>query len=163
VQLADSVALAPIDAGGKPPLTFDAVTARQALGYPENVTLRTLASVDLSSNFKQVTELVRAIACPLPTRDANLGVAIDWDNSTLPWQATTVAHGHLLHFKQVWRADGYSLGDLLYSLPLAPCQKKEIAVIDWERQETATRTEQLEVPFATSARPSCRRRIRARQ
>jgi hypothetical protein len=151
VQLADAVASAPIDGGGKPPLTFDAVTARQALGYPENVTLRTLASVDLSSNFKQVTELVRAIACPLPTRDANLGAAIDWDNSTLPWQATTVAHGHLLHFKQVWRADGYSLGDLLYSLPLAPCQKKEIAVIDWERQETATRTEQLEEEEALSS------------
>ena len=46
-----------------------------------------------------------------------------------------MAHGHLLQFKQIWRADGYSLGDLLYSLPLAPCQKKEIAVIDWERQE----------------------------
>jgi hypothetical protein len=29
------------------------------------------------------------------------------------------------------------LGDLAYSLPLAPCQKKTIAIIDWERRETA--------------------------
>lgn len=125
-------------------LTLDAAVTKQTLGYPENVTARALANVGLFSEFKQLAELVRAIACPVPGRDANLGVAIDWDNSSLPWQATTVAHGHLLHFKQTWRADGYSMGDLLYSLPLAPCQKKEIAVIDWERQETAAREELLE-------------------
>ena len=52
---------------------------------------------------------------------------IDWDDSdgkigTV--QSSTIAYGHILHFKQVWRAAGYSLGDLLYSLPLAPGQKK---------------------------------------
>jgi len=30
------------------------------------------------------------------------------------------------HFKQTWKAGGYSLGDLLYSLPLAPCQKNRL-------------------------------------
>lgn len=39
----------------------------------------------------------------------------------------------------MWRADGYSLGDLLYSLPLAPGQKKLVAVVDWDRQEDAIR------------------------
>ncbi|KUH83210.1 MULTISPECIES: alpha/beta hydrolase [unclassified Mycobacterium] len=127
-----------------PELALEAAVAKRTLGYPENVTSRALANVGLSTEFRQVADVVRAIACPAPGRDANLGVAIDWDDSSLPWQATTVAHGHLLHFKQTWRADGYSMGDLLYSLPLAPCQKKEIAVIDWERQETATRQELLE-------------------
>ena len=69
---------------------------------------------------------------PIADGEANLGIAIDWDNSTLPRQAT-VAHGHLVHFKQVWRADGCSMGDLLYSLPLAPWHKKLIAVVHWER------------------------------
>jgi hypothetical protein len=66
---------------------------------------------------------------------------VDWDETPTTYQSTTIAHGHLLHFKQMWKADGYSLGDLLYSLPLAPCQKKQIAVIDWDRSEQAARFE----------------------
>ena len=66
---------------------------------------------------------------------------IDWDGTPTFYQAAEIAHGHLLHFKQVWSADGYSLGDLLYSLPLAPGQKKLISVVDWERRERSERTE----------------------
>lgn len=71
---------------------------------------------------------------------------IDWDDSdhTLGVvQASTIAFGHILNFKQVWRAAGYSLGDLVYSLPLAPGQKKQIAVFDWDRTETSSRQESL--------------------
>lgn len=46
------------------------------------------------------------------------------------YQAVTVATGHILHYKSVFKADGYSLGNLLYSLPLAPGQKKQIVVFD---------------------------------
>ncbi len=79
---------------------------------------------------------------------------IDWDEIPDPYQATTIAHGHLLTLKQVWRADGYSLGDLLYSLPLAPGQQKLISVLDWNRQEVASRraervaAEELEAELA---------------
>lgn len=66
---------------------------------------------------------------------------IDWDDTPTFYQAAEIAHGHLLHFKQVWYADGYSLGDLLYSLPLAPGQKKFISVVDWERRERTERSE----------------------
>ncbi len=66
---------------------------------------------------------------------------VDWDSDPTFYQATSIAHGHLLHFKQVWYADGYSLGDLLYSLPLAPGQKRLIAVVDWDRRERAAREE----------------------
>ena len=68
---------------------------------------------------------------------------VDWDSTPTLYEAATVAHGHLLHFKQVWYADGYSLGDLLYSLPLAPGQKKLISVVDWERRETHRRADEL--------------------
>ena len=61
--------------------------------------------------------------------------AIDWDGEPTIYQACTIAHGHVLRFKQEWVADGYSMGNLLYSLPLAPGQKKQIAVVDWERRE----------------------------
>ncbi|WP_158078643.1 papain-like cysteine protease family protein [Microbulbifer mangrovi] len=46
------------------------------------------------------------------------------------YQAVTVATGHIIHFKSVFKADGYSLGDLVYSLPLAPGQKKQIVVFE---------------------------------
>jgi len=66
---------------------------------------------------------------------------VDWDSTPTFYEAASIAHGHLLHFKQVWYADGYSLGDLLYSLPLAPGQKKLISVVDWERREQTSRDE----------------------
>ncbi len=46
------------------------------------------------------------------------------------YQAVQIATGHILHYKALFKADGYSLGDLIYSLPLAPGQKKEIVVFD---------------------------------
>ncbi len=70
---------------------------------------------------------------------------IDWDNSPTFYQATTIAHGHLLEFKQAWKSAGYSMGSLLYSLPLAPGQKRQIAILEWSRSEQARRTEDVAV------------------
>lgn len=46
------------------------------------------------------------------------------------YQAVTVATGHILHCKSELKADGYSLGGLLYSVPLASGQKKQIVNFD---------------------------------
>jgi hypothetical protein len=70
--------------------------------------------------------------------------AIDWDDTATIHLAIDLAHGHILRYREVWRADGYSFGDLLYSLPLAPGQRRQIAVVDWDRRTTAVREEQLE-------------------
>lgn len=69
---------------------------------------------------------------------------VDWDEKPTVYQAVSVAHGHLLHFKQEWFHHGYSIGDLLYSLPLAPGQKKQIVVFDWDRKESAANVQQLD-------------------
>ena len=94
-------------------------------------------------------DLVRLIGQHLalePGRQAlTCRTPIDWDHTATLYQACTVAHGHVLRFKQEWVADGYSMGNLLYSLPLAPGQKKQIAVVDWERRETTARSEEREV------------------
>ncbi|WP_442267043.1 tyrosinase family protein [Tenacibaculum sp. ZS6-P6] len=74
----------------------------------------------------------------------DINTAIDWDEEPTIYQAITLSHGHLLQFKQEWVNDGYGMGDLLYSLPLAPGQKKQIVVYDWERRESASRTEALD-------------------
>lgn len=69
---------------------------------------------------------------------------IDWDDTPTIYQAASIAHGHLLHFKQEWLSGGYSIGDLVHSLPLAPGQKKQIAVLDWERRESAAKSQSLD-------------------
>jgi hypothetical protein len=66
----------------------------------------------------------------------------DGDVATMT-QAVTVATGHLLHYKSTFKADGYSLGDLVYSLPLAPGQKKEIVVFDSSHALTGAETQEI--------------------
>ncbi len=69
---------------------------------------------------------------------------IDWDEEPTIYQSVEVAHGHILQYKTEWIADGYSLGDLLYSLPLAPAQKKQIVVFDWERRESVVSSQEVD-------------------
>jgi Papain-like cysteine protease AvrRpt2 len=58
-------------------------------------------------------------------------------------QAVSVATGHILHYKVLFKADGYSLGDVVYSLPLAPGQKKEIVVFDSSQRLLGAESQQL--------------------
>ncbi|TDH23984.1 DUF2272 domain-containing protein [Segetibacter sp. 3557_3] len=59
------------------------------------------------------------------------------------YQAVTVATGHILYYKSVFKADGYSLGDLVYSLPLAPGQKKQIVVFESSHSLQGAETQSL--------------------
>ncbi len=99
-----------------------------------------LINAELSSAVRRFRGAVDRLAEANPARfELDETHQVDWDDLPLPYQATTIAHGHLLTIKQVWKADGYSLGDLLYSLPLAPGQQKLVSVLDWDRRETASR------------------------
>lgn len=71
----------------------------------------------------------------------------DPDGSTINEFATqmSLARGYVLEYKVTWYPLGHSLGQLLYSLPLAPCESVNLAVIDWSRREEAARLETLEV------------------
>lgn len=94
----------------------------------------------------KIEEIERAYITNHPgRRELSVENSIDWDETPTVYENTTIAHGHILHFKQKWKADGYSLGDLLYSLPLAPCQEKQIAILDWDRNERAGRSENQNV------------------
>lgn len=102
-------------------------------------------------NLLELNESLRFKKKIAPTSSQPLGRvtldnthAVDWDLEPTLYQAVSVAHGHLLHFKSEWIADGYSLGDLLYSLPLAPGQKKQIVVFDWERRESASNVQSVD-------------------
>ena len=62
-----------------------------------------------------------------------------------PLGASRLALAHVFEFRQTWTPDGFSLGDLLYSLPLAPGQKRRVGIVDWMRREAASRSESDEL------------------
>ena len=115
---------------------------RHALADPDGFTPVTLMTAERFDAIERVRSQVRLFQDGAKGRRP---VAPDnmprWDDAEGSYQAATVAHGHILEWRQVWRADGYSLGDLLYSLPLAPGQKRKVSVVDWDRAERAGRTE----------------------
>ena len=51
------------------------------------------------------------------------------------------AFAHVAEYVSEWFPIGHSLGQILYSLPLAPGEKVKIAVVDWSRTDTAKRDE----------------------
>ena len=51
-------------------------------------------------------------------------------------KASTLGLGYILHMQQVWIPAGLSLGDLVYSLPLAPGEQQRVAIE--ERVQTAS-------------------------
>ncbi|MHB8809573.1 MAG: helix-hairpin-helix domain-containing protein [Desulfobulbaceae bacterium] len=112
---------------------------------PDGFSLTTvLKSVRRTRHLELLNVLGRVAVKPPSRKPLNCRNPVDWDDDPTIYQACTIAHGHVLRFKQEWVADGYSMGNLLYSLPLAPGQKKQISIVDWERRETAARTEILE-------------------
>ena len=118
---------------------------RQALADPDGFTPVSLMTAERIAALEDIDSLLGAIA-PVVTSRQQVSSAnpIVWDAMPKTAQAATIAHGHLLEFRQQWKADGYSLGDLLYSLPLAPGQKRRMVILDWDRQETGLREETRE-------------------
>jgi hypothetical protein len=49
--------------------------------------------------------------------------------------------GYIFDYTTEWYPIGHSLGSLSYTLPLAPGEVVKIAVVDWERSDSATRAE----------------------
>ena len=140
---------------GDDPLELETSVLAELARESGELTPRRLIEAEQTSVVRRFRGAVGLLADPSPGRflldDQH---QIDWDEIPDEFQATTIAHGHLLTMKQVWRADGYSLGDLLYSLPLAPGQQKLISVLDWNRSEVAARrarrrtTEELEADLS---------------
>ena len=131
---------------------LDAAAVGQLLSSPESLSIDALYAAGLASATRETLRLLDIVRGVQPVRtDLDGTHAIDWDDTPTVYEAVTVAIGHVLHFRQVWRADGYSLGDLVHSIPLAPGEKRQIAVLDWERQTTAARSEQLEYEETLSA------------
>lgn len=51
--------------------------------------------------------------------------------------------GELHHYELIWFPLNHGLGQVLYSLTLAPCEAVRLAIVDWTRTEEAARTDQI--------------------
>ena len=126
-------------------LAIDVTAARTLAAGDHPPTIAEIKRSAWLSEFSRVKDLVGISVNMASVRQPlDADHPIDWDQTPTIFQAITIARGHVLEFREVWRADGYSLGDLLYSLPLAPGQRRQVAIVDWERRSTTAREEALE-------------------
>ncbi|MCU0647031.1 MAG: hypothetical protein MUF00_03510, partial [Gemmatimonadaceae bacterium] len=63
---------------------------------------------------------------------------------TIP-MAGTLGLGYVLNLAQVWKYDGLALGNLLYSLPLAPGEQQRIVVSERTATASVVDTERLDI------------------
>jgi len=54
---------------------------------------------------------------------------------------TELRGGYVFEYTTEWFSIGHSLGQLIYSLPLAPGEVVKLAIVDWARSDSAARTE----------------------
>ncbi len=128
-----------------PSLTLDAQAARSLVRVDTPPTVAEIAQASWLSEVTYTGGLIEAGLQIAPGRSVlDEDHPIDWDHTPTVYLALDIAHGHLLHYKETWRADGYSLGKLLHSLPLAPGQRRQLAVVDWDRRTSSKREERLE-------------------
>lgn len=63
--------------------------------------------------------------------------------STLRSPAPVIKFGEVLEYLQEWYSVGHSLGEIKYSLPLAPGESTQLAVIEWSRSDLASRIDSI--------------------
>jgi hypothetical protein len=73
------------------------------------------------------------------------------EEETVP-MAGTLGLGYIVQMAQLWRPQGLSLGDLVYSLPLAPGEQQRVAV--FEQRQTLTTAEIETLDFDEQQRQS---------
>ncbi|MCB9453075.1 MAG: hypothetical protein H6672_16690 [Anaerolineaceae bacterium] len=74
----------------------------------------------------------------LDTVDASLERSVDITKD-LDKSPLRVKFADVLDYRQRWYAIGHSLGEIKYSLPLAPGESTQLAVIEWSRNDAASR------------------------
>jgi hypothetical protein len=94
-------------------------------------------------------------------KDYSSPVAWDRERDEVPkiYMASYFGHGRILVYKQTYSHAGHSLGDLLYTLALAPGQKEQIVKREWSRSESASRSESLDATDSLAANMTTNRDI----
>ncbi|MDE2117577.1 MAG: hypothetical protein KGJ19_03165 [Betaproteobacteria bacterium] len=74
---------------------------------------------------------------------SNLSVAEVMVTDTPTTHNPSLKFGEVLEFRHQWFSLGHSLGEIKYSLALAPGESTQVAVIEWARQDWAARTDNV--------------------
>jgi hypothetical protein len=100
----------------------------------------TLLPTNLATRLVRFRQLIRTQAkSSVELIDHRLKVVEERDKK-LELEGRAVL-GYVVQFNSEWFPLGHSLGQIAYSLPLAPGEKMAISIIDWTRQDVAKRTE----------------------
>ena len=81
--------------------------------------------------FRQIIRTATKAKANIPPQNAPLFSIFSGD----------IRLGYAVQYNTEWFPLGHSLGQIAYSLPLAPGEKMNIAVVDWSRQDVAKRIE----------------------
>jgi len=133
--------------------TVNQVLVFQPRGPAAAVRGKALASARFNRFFPVATALQTRFVERVPVdkpisvdgfRDQLIGV----DNNRISAQrrvpmASTLGLGYVLNMAQVWKYDGLTLGNLLYSLPLAPGEQQRIAVSERRASASVRDSERL--------------------
>lgn len=90
------------------------------------------ASQNLDDNLQSLDQKLLTVS------ELNPAMDLGQQENDLPLRVAEV-----LEFRQRWYPVGHSLGQIAYSLPLAPCESVNLAMIDWSRQDTIRRDDQV--------------------
>lgn len=105
--------------------------------------------------FRFTKVITRSLLAPKEPPQLNLAEAFTISNPTrmqVPLVDVSVnpvagpaelKFGEALDFRQRWFSLGHSLGEIKYSLALAPGESTEIAVIDFSREDSISRTDEI--------------------
>ena len=118
-------------------VTLDASTVQRLVATDDAPSLVNIANAAYDAELTHVKGLVDRYLRTGPARQTlDADHPIDWDDTPddLPVASRSLAATSSSSVK-CGGADGYSLGDLLHSLPLAPGQRRQIAIVDWERPD----------------------------
>ena len=98
---------------------FQSSVAVQTYVIPEIIRLPTERETRVSARPRTLCDDMRPLVTPLPC----------------------VRYGLLVEYEVTWNPRGHALGEIAYSLPLAPCEQVNLAVIDWARTSETSRDE----------------------
>ncbi len=111
--------------------------ARLGSGTCENLLPANYAEHEFS--FRQVVFDPRP---PITVNPSHLTLDYVDEKNSIPLK---IRYGEINEYKISWIPLGHSLGRLVYSVPLAPCESVNLAVVDWSRADAAQRGEDLNV------------------
>jgi hypothetical protein len=95
------------------------------------------------TNLRSVAT-INDLSHPTDPGEQDVGYPLDPCELFLDTSSSELMIADIEEYKQTWHPLGHALGDILYSLALAPGESTNIAVIDWSRDDSASRIEGIE-------------------